>query len=93
MRTIEWSTAFKRDMKRESRGQRGKVLDALLEPIGALLAADKPLPVAHRDHALTGAWRGCRECHAKPDLVLIYWRPDDSTLEFVRLASYAELFD
>jgi mRNA interferase YafQ len=38
----------------------------------ALLAADKPLPERFRDHALVGQWKDCRDCHLRPDLVLIY---------------------
>jgi len=48
-------------------------------------------PPRHRDHALTGDWRDHRDCHIKPDLVLIYRKPDDDTLQLVRLGSHAEL--
>ena len=30
----------------------------------------------HRDHAMTGDWKDHRDCHVKPDLVLIYRKPD-----------------
>lgn len=43
-----------------------------------------PLPEKYRDHALTGNWKGYRDCHIKPDLVLIY-RITDDTLELHRL--------
>ena len=32
-----------------------------------------------------------RDCHVKPDLVLIYRKPDDETLQLVRLGSHSEL--
>ena len=32
-----------------------------------------------------------RDCHVKPDLVLIYEKPDDDTLRLVRLGSHSEL--
>jgi mRNA interferase YafQ len=32
-----------------------------------------------------------RDCHVKPDLVLIYKKPEDDTLLLVRLGSHAEL--
>ncbi|MDI9349933.1 MAG: type II toxin-antitoxin system YafQ family toxin, partial [Candidatus Symbiobacter sp.] len=43
-----------------------------LPPIIRLLASDIPLDAKYRDHGLKGIWRGYRECHVKPDLLLIY---------------------
>ena len=43
------------------------------------------------DHALGGAWRGFRDCHVKPDLVLIYRKSADA-LALARLGSHSELF-
>jgi len=45
----------------------------------------------HRDHAMTGDWKDHRDCHIKPDLVLIYQKPNADTLRLVRLGSHAEL--
>jgi len=59
----------------------------------ALLAEDVPLSASCRDHALVGNWVGHRECHIKPDLLLIYRLEEDSgVLELVRLGSHSELF-
>jgi len=55
------------------------------------LAADEPLDARYRDHALTGEWKDHRDCHVKPDLVLIYRKPDEDTLQLVRLGSHSEL--
>ena len=44
-----------------------------------------------RDHPLTGEWIDHRDCHIKPDLVLIYRIPDAERLELVRLGSHNEL--
>ncbi|MQT78311.1 type II toxin-antitoxin system YafQ family toxin [Pseudomonas helleri] len=52
---------------------------------------DKPLPEKHRDHALTGNWKDHRDCHIKPDWLLIYCKPDDERLQLVRLGSHSEL--
>jgi mRNA interferase YafQ len=46
----------------------------------------------HRDHDLSGDWTGYRECHFKPDLLLIYKKPDAATLRLARLGSHSELF-
>nr|WP_257720626.1 type II toxin-antitoxin system YafQ family toxin [Thioalkalivibrio nitratireducens] len=56
-----------------------------------ILARDLPLPEHHRDHALAGDWNDHRDCHIKPDLVLIYRKPDPDTLQLVRLGSHAKL--
>jgi len=56
-----------------------------------LLAADTPLPRRNVDHALTGDWVDHRDCHLRPDLILIYRKPDDASLELVRLGSHSEL--
>ena len=69
----------------------GPKLDSMLAEAIAFLAADKPLPARFRDHALLGQWRDTRDCHIRPDLVLIYRKPDDKTLELVRLGSHSEL--
>ena len=64
--------------------------EAFLEVLGELLN-DRPLPARFRDHALTGEWRDFRDCHVKPDLVLIYRKPDSETLQLVRLGSHSAL--
>lgn len=92
MREIRRSTAFRRDYKRERAGRHGRQLDALLTEVLSQLAADVALPAAHRDHPLTGDWKGFRDCHLKPDLLLIYRKPDPATLDLARLGSHSELF-
>jgi len=57
-----------------------------------LLAQDALLEPRFRDHLLTGEYRNHRECHLKPDLLLIYRKPDRETVVFVRLGSHSELF-
>lgn len=71
MRTVKYTNRFKRDYRWEKSGQLGKRLDALLMEVVDLLAADTPLPHRNFDHALTGDWVDHRDCHIKPDLVLI----------------------
>jgi mRNA interferase YafQ len=92
MRTIERSSIFRRDYKREAKGGRRATLDDELTPILSALANDISLEARHRDHGLSGEWSGYRECHIKPDLLLIYRKPDEETLQLVRLGSHSELF-
>lgn len=91
MREISYTRRFKRDYKREKSGRHGKSLDAALMAVVNLLADDAPLPRHNFDHGLTGEWSDHRDCHIRPDLVLIYRKPDAETLELVRLGSHSEL--
>ncbi|NTW70272.1 MAG: type II toxin-antitoxin system YafQ family toxin [Chlorobiaceae bacterium] len=91
MRTIKYTSRFKRDYRREQSGKHGKKLDLLLSAIINLLIEDKPLSSNAVDHPLIGTLNDCRDCHVKPDLVLIYRKTDDNTLELVRLGSHSEL--
>jgi mRNA interferase YafQ len=90
MRTIERTNAFKRDYKREKKGKLGSKLDNLLEEVIELLRADAALPTRFRDHPLSGTWNDCRDCHIRPDLILIY-RKVNELLQLVRLGSHSEL--
>ncbi len=91
MRTIDPTGRFKRDLKRELKGRHRRFILDEMDELIALLAADAPPPIHNRDHALTGDWKGYRDCHVKPDLVLIYGKPDDEILQLVRLGSHSEL--
>jgi mRNA interferase YafQ len=93
MRTSRPTSRFKWDFKRVRAGQYGKELDRIFTEILLLLLADEGLPVRYRDHALTGEYRDYRECHLKPDLLLIYRKLDEDMLELTRLGSHSELFD
>jgi mRNA interferase YafQ len=89
MRPIEITGRFKRDYKREKRSD--AALDAVFQTVIDMLVRDKVLPPNLSDHALTGEWKGYRDCHIKPDLVLIY-RKTDKALVLARIGSHSELF-
>ncbi|CDO46324.1 addiction module toxin, RelE/StbE family [Bartonella henselae] len=91
MREIVYTKSFRCDLKRESKGRYADTLETDLLLVIKALAENELLKVQWRDHALTGQWRNCRDCHIKPDLVLIYRKPDDETLELLRLGSHSEL--
>ena len=91
MRTISYSHRFKRDYRREKSAVLGKKLDDLLREALELLVVDMALPARFVDHALTGEWKDHRDCHIRPDLILIYRKPTDDSLELVRLGSHSEL--
>jgi mRNA interferase YafQ len=92
MRTIDRASSFKRDYKREAKGQHRATLDDVLMPILVALVTDQPLDAKHRDHDLSGDWAGYRECHVKPDLLLIYRKSDSDNLRLARIGSHSQLF-
>lgn len=93
MREIERSSVFKRDFKRiYSNPKHRNNIDLLLMRVVDLLVMDQLLPTNLRDHELIGNWVGYRECHIKPDVLLIYKKPDPLTLRLARLGSHSDLF-
>jgi mRNA interferase YafQ len=91
MREVKYTARFKRDYRREKSGRHSKKLDALLMEVVNLLTDDTPLSRRNFDHPLSGEWNDHRDCHIRPDVVLIYRKPDDESLELVRLGSHSEL--
>lgn len=88
MRTVRYTSQFKKDLKLVQR--RGRNVVKLKEAIGTL-ARGESLDARYRDHALMGQFAGTRECHLQPDWLLIY-RIIDEDLILVRTGSHADLF-
>ena len=85
------SNRFRKDLKLAAkRGLRLDELNAIVEQ----LAAGQTLPERNRDHALTGDYIGFRECHIRPDWLLVY-RVDGDALErfLFRTGTHTHLFD
>jgi mRNA interferase YafQ len=91
MRTIEFTSQFKRDYRREKKGRHGKRLDDLLAAVVDKLAVDMALEPHYRDHPLAGAWKNYLDCHVRPDFVLIYRKVGNGRLQLARLGSHSEL--
>ena len=89
--TLKPTTQFKRDLKKAQK--QNKNLD-LLNKVLQQLADGIPLPEKNRDHALTGNYAGCRECHIQPDWLFIYEIAEDTLfLYLTRTGSHSELFE
>lgn len=90
MLTIRYHRAFKKDFKLiKKRGYDLRFLDEVI----AMLAEQKPLPPKYNDHALTGDYSGCRECHISPDWLLIYEIYEDELLLYLtRTGTHSDLF-
>jgi len=89
IRSLVYTSQFKRDYKKRSRE---KNLDLILEEVLDLLMMGHSLDSRLKDHFLKGGYSGCRECHLKPDLLLIYIL-SEKEVRLVRLGSHSELFD
>lgn len=89
MREIVQTTQFKRDFKKIASSGRYKKQDFL--NVVKLLVTDTSLQEKYRDHALTNNWKDYRECHIKPDWLLIY-KKYNSALLLARTGSHSELF-
>jgi len=80
--------SFKKDYKRLS-----DINKILLKEIIIKLQKKEKLEKKYKDHKLIGNYSNCRECHIKPDLLLIY-RIDNNILELglTRVGKHSDLF-
>lgn len=86
MTDIICSNQFKRDAKKHFL----EMTSFAWAEVIYCLVKGLPLPRKYADHALTGNLKDLRDCHIKPDLVLLYAKVDD-TLNLLRLGSHSEL--
>lgn len=88
---VKYSSRFKRGLRLAVK--RGLDI-SLLEKIVEKLKDRLPLEEKHKDHALTGKYKGYRECHIQPDWLLIYLIEDDIlTLTLVATGTHADLIN
>ncbi len=89
LREIITSSQFRRDYKKAARS--GWFTFSEFEKIINLLIDDQPLPSKYYDHTLKGNYKDHRECHIKPDCLLIYQKIENQLI-LRRLGSHSELF-
>jgi mRNA interferase YafQ len=64
-----------------------------LDEVVKLLSEEKPLLPKHNDHPLKGNFIGYRECHIRPDWLLIYKiEKQILTLVLIRTGTHSDLF-
>ena len=88
MYAIFRTNSFKKDYKKLSNRDK-----EIVKEVVTLLAEGQELAQEYKDHKLIGNYLGCRECHLRPDLLLIY-RIDNGILELAltRVGSHSKLF-
>ena len=89
MREIVQSHKFKKDLKKIKNSGKYKI-DDLLHVLNSL-AKEGILEPKYKDHSLSNNWDGFRECHIKPDWLLIY-EIDEECLKLIRTGSHSDLF-
>ncbi|MGR6859807.1 type II toxin-antitoxin system YafQ family toxin [Aliivibrio salmonicida] len=89
MYNLEYSTQFKKDFKKITKMPISDIIE--VGNIISKLQRNETLDPKNVDHSLTGNWSGFRDCHIKPDLVLIY-RVFDGLLQLARIGSHSDLF-
>ncbi len=88
MLKIDFAKSFKKSYKKLS--QKDKELFA---EVSLKLANDEILEPKYKDHALKGEYADFRECHLKPDLLLIYQKQQDKLILYcLNIGSHSELF-
>lgn len=88
MLITDFTRQFKKDFKKYRHQQ--KVIDELNNVL-EILVNEKSMPEKYQDHSLMGDYKGSRECHVKPDVLLIY-NITSNILTLQRLGSHSELF-
>ncbi len=82
---------YKKSLNKVLRG--GKLREEEVNAVVDLLTTSNILPVKYRDHSLTGEYTGYRECHIRPDVLLIYQIRDKKlVLVLVDIGSHPKLF-
>ena len=89
MLALEYATQFKKDFKKIAKLPIPDVVD--VGHVIKQLQLGETLPEKYVDHVLSGNWQGYRDCHVKPDLVLIY-KVDNDSLKLARIGTHSELF-
>ena len=89
MYTLKFTNQFKKEYKLMIK--RGKDI-ALLDDVIEKIQKGEKLDAKYQDHALTGTYRGFRECHIQPDWLLIYFVENQiMILTLVRTGSHSDL--
>ncbi len=90
-RKLQIARKFKTDAKKLSKTEKEETRAVVLK-----LQNDEPLEEKYHDHDLHGNYEGYRECHIRPDLLLVYKKTDDGAVHILylaRISSHTNIFD
>jgi len=89
MYDLDYSTQFKKDFKKITKMPIPDIIE--VGSVISELQKGQILEAKYVDHPLSGNWNNFRDCHIKPDLVLIY-RINENTLQLARIGSHSDVF-
>ena len=91
MRKLKTTSTFRTDLKKLSTPEVEET-----KVVVTKLQNDEPLDAKYRDHDLHGNYDGFRECHIRPDLLLVYKKGSEGELLILtlyRISSHTNIFD
>jgi mRNA interferase YafQ len=89
MLILDYSSQFKKDFKKITKLPIPRIIE--VGNVISTLQKSLILDAKYVDHALIGNWHGFRDCHIKPDLVLIY-RIHENYLQLARIGTHNDVF-
>ena len=89
MLILDYSSQFKKDFKKITKLPIPEIIE--VGDVISTLQKGLTLNATYVDHALVGNWYGFRDCHIKPDLVLIY-RIHKAYLQLARIGTHNDVF-
>jgi len=89
MLILDYSSQFKKDFKKITKLPIPEIIE--VGNVISTLQKSLILDAKYVDHALVGNWHGFRDCHIKPDLVLIY-RRQETYLQLARIGTHNDVF-
>ena len=91
MYKIANTNRYKKDLKRIS--SNSELVNEINAVVRLLSESDTPLPKKYNDHSLKGNYAAFRECHVRPDWLLVYQKTKkELTLMLVRTGSHSHIF-
>jgi mRNA interferase YafQ len=92
VREVVAKNSFKRDFKKaHKQGLIGENEILEIQKIVQHIANNEPLDPKYKDHALQFDYNGCRDCHIKPNLVLVYKIVENSVF-LTRIGRHQDIF-
>lgn len=88
MLIVDFTRQFKKDFKKYQHKQ--KVIDEFNDLL-EILVDQRKIPEKFQDHPLVGNYKGSRECHIRPDVLLVY-DITGNVLTLQRFGTHSELF-
>lgn len=91
MRKLKTTSSFRTDLKKLTKSEADETKSVVVK-----LQKDETLDAKCRDHDLHGNYNGYRECHIRPDLLLVYQKGNEGELLILtlyRISSHTNIFD